>query len=195
MSYWDNFYEKRNLEIQHPSDFAKYVFNDLSDNQKKIIDIGCGNGRDSLYFEENGHKVIGLDKSNVKNYLGSNFRCVDVTKENISGDVYYARFFIHTLTEKQLDSFLSVLNEKMTEKDIFFIETRSTKNISNEDKTETNLKLTEGEAHFRMLYSLNYLINKLSKYFTILFSEESDSFAIHKSEKPFVIRIKATKKS
>lgn len=194
MNYWDKFYQKQNFNLKNPSDFAKYVCREI-DSNKKIIDIGCGNGRDALYFENQGHHVIGLDKSKFSNYLGANFKSLDVTKKNIEGEVYYARFFIHTLTEKQLESFLEVLFEKMKEGNLLFIETRSTTNISNDEKMETYFKLTEGDAHFRMLYSKNYLQKKISKYFKIISSEESDSFAIHKSEKPFVIRIKATKKN
>lgn len=43
-------------EIYKP--FIKYI-----KHNGKILDFGCGSGRDSLYFKNNGYKVIALDGS------------------------------------------------------------------------------------------------------------------------------------
>ena len=62
-SYWESYYTK----IQKPFDsstFAKFVLNKMTPNQT-IIDLGCGNGRDSIYFSENKIRTLGVDQSSV----------------------------------------------------------------------------------------------------------------------------------
>ncbi len=63
---------------------------------KKIMDIGCGNGRDSIYFSQNGLEVTGVDASeeaisylNQYNMKNSMFVCDDFVtcKSIISGSV------------------------------------------------------------------------------------------------------------
>ena len=77
---------------------------------------------------------------------------------------------------------------------IFYFETRSTREITNEEKSETNFKSSIGEKHFRLLYSLEYLKSKLENSFNIIDIEESNEFAIYKTDKPYVIRGKFIKK-
>lgn len=62
VAYWNHFYEKVIKEIQEPSDFARFVLHYLQSG-KRLMDIGCGNGRDSLYFARNQILVTGVDAS------------------------------------------------------------------------------------------------------------------------------------
>ena len=50
INYWDNFYIKKN-KIKESS-FARFVLNKVRKGRmkKSLIDIGCGNGRDSIFF-------------------------------------------------------------------------------------------------------------------------------------------------
>ena len=59
--YWDEYY-KKDAAPSFPSPFAEYVANKLSTKQN-ILEIGCGNGRDSKFFSSKGHHVTGLDRS------------------------------------------------------------------------------------------------------------------------------------
>ena len=38
-------------------------FNNLIKSKSKILDAGCGNGKNMIYFEKNGHNVKGIDFS------------------------------------------------------------------------------------------------------------------------------------
>ena len=62
IKYWNNYYKKRNLIIK-PTKFAIFCKKKLKKYKGVVYDIGCGNGRDSVYFNKNKIFCIGIDKS------------------------------------------------------------------------------------------------------------------------------------
>ena len=58
--YWARFYAYGHTTL--PSAFAATVAIELAE-PRYIVDLGCGNGRDSVFFAELGHRVVGLDFS------------------------------------------------------------------------------------------------------------------------------------
>jgi len=55
-SYWGNL----------PSSMARIFFQKYSSGgSPKLLDIGCGEGRDSVFFAQNGYQVTGFDASEV----------------------------------------------------------------------------------------------------------------------------------
>ena len=66
--YWDNYYAGRDVKtvfMSEPSLFASSMLDKYMKEGKELIELGCGNGRDSLYFAEKGLNVIGIDASQV----------------------------------------------------------------------------------------------------------------------------------
>lgn len=63
-AYWDGYYGRRPQEIEEPSMFASWVAKQLP-LEADILDLGCGNGRDSLFFISCGFHVTGIDASRV----------------------------------------------------------------------------------------------------------------------------------
>ena len=51
LKYWNYFYKKKNLVIQ-PSKFATYCQKVLKGYKGIVYDIGCGNGRDVIFFNK-----------------------------------------------------------------------------------------------------------------------------------------------
>lgn len=47
--YWNSVYKKIFIDIK-PSDFARSVINDMLLRDGGVLELGCGNGRDSLFF-------------------------------------------------------------------------------------------------------------------------------------------------
>lgn len=189
--YWDSFYKNDNPPTNH-STFAEFVSN-VIEKDKTILDVGCGNGRDTRYFESIGRAVAGFDLSDVSGFLGTDFIRGDVVESIPKRDVYYCRFFFHTLVEESLDKFLDNIITTSPNSTLV-VETRSTKGITDEDKSETNFKSSIGEKHFRMLYSMKYLYDKLDKNFYVSYICESNTFSVYGSDAPYLIRVIATPK-
>ena len=61
--YWENYYARSNGDLlPTPSQFAVFVQGELS-GPAFVVDVGCGTGRDSLFFSSRGHAVLGLDQA------------------------------------------------------------------------------------------------------------------------------------
>ena len=60
-NYWEKYYESHR-EPNKPSPFAEFVSNEL-DSGTCLVELGCGNGRDSIYFgEKNIIKIKNVSK-------------------------------------------------------------------------------------------------------------------------------------
>ncbi|MDA7656759.1 class I SAM-dependent methyltransferase [bacterium] len=191
--YWKKFYNTKQKDLMKPSLFAEFVLTKIK-KDCSLIDIACGNGKDTKFFENNGINVLSLDYSDVPFFLGQNFIKADALNFNYKADVYYARFFLHAINEKQLNKFLFDRSKNMEKDSLFFIETRSTTGISTKNKEETFYNSGIGDSHYRMLYSLDYLSSLLATHFKIDYIEESNEFAPFLNHKPFIIRAILKKK-
>lgn len=59
---WDKKWKKR--DVERPNNFAVRVLKYIKDKKvKSILDLGCGVGRDSIFFYKNGYDVTALDSS------------------------------------------------------------------------------------------------------------------------------------
>lgn len=189
-NYWDSFYKEK-LNIENESNFANFVFDELKRTNiqnVKLLDIACGNGRDTKYFSKNGIKSKGIDLSFEGN-KDFDFEKKDVFDIDFSKfNVFYLRFFVHTITENDLDVLIKKFVDSANKNSLIFIETRSTTGITDEEKSETFFKSSIGDKHFRMLYSKTYLDKKFQNNFEIIHSSESNEYAIFKQDKPFCLR-------
>ncbi|MGA7897290.1 MAG: hypothetical protein WCA39_00355 [Nitrososphaeraceae archaeon] len=65
--FWNKVYESDNTFFgEKPSNFALLCFNHMkADNVKKVLELGAGHGRDTLFFVSNGIEVDTLDYSAI----------------------------------------------------------------------------------------------------------------------------------
>lgn len=125
--YWDRFYGRTGLAVMWPSQFAAFVLGEI-DRQADLIDIGCGTGRDALFFASHGLNVVGVDASETA--IGicrsmqreSGIKCANFVHASVDDSdlleqvlrhrsggapTIYARFFLHAITDEQEDRFLA----------------------------------------------------------------------------------------
>ena len=179
--YWSSFYKK--FSVKEPSDFAKFVLKKFKGQKLKILDAGCGNGRDS-YFLATEFDVTGVDTSILlENGENCKFKKTDMTEIDKTGfDIIYTRFTFHSITNEQQDSFIKSIKDKS----YLVMETRS-------DKGQDTFRY-HGEKHYRNLTNIDYLKKLLTdNHFEIEYLIEENNCAIYKNENPIVIRVIAKK--
>ncbi len=196
-NYWENYYSEK-LGHQKPSSFSVEILNFIKRGES-ILELGCGNGRDSFYFANNGIRVIAVDQSkNIINRIkkknkNPTFLCKDIIdiQENFNYKVNhcYARFFFHALNESEENCALRLIAKILPINGYFFSESRSIKS-SLYGKGKSFSKDTYSTDHKRRFIRKNNFITKLKhNRFEIESIIESDGLAIFKNDDPVVIRI------
>lgn len=207
--YWNKYYSNSAAisELkQSPSLFADEMLRRYMERGKNLVELGCGNGRDSLYFVKNGLNVTGIDASQIvidelrENYSMNNcvFICDDfVSAESIyqiQYDYCYSRFTLHAINEQQETQILKKAYDMLKENGYLFIEARSIndKKYGVGQAVERNAFICDG--HYRRFIDLIELLSKLKDIgFTIVESAESDQFAPLKGDNAVCVRVVAQK--
>ena len=138
-AYWNSYYSSLTSELSHPSSFALTITQELKAG-RHILDIGCGNGRDSLYFLNRGLFVTGIDASDVAveklkqvtiNDNRAEFICGDFVNDSVvysrRYDYAYSRFTLHAITLSQQNELLRNIKHVLNPDGKFFIEARTLK--------------------------------------------------------------------
>ena len=194
--YWENYYRMhRNGQPETP--FARDVLKYTKKN-KSLIELGCGNGRDSVYFSKNGLKVIGIDQCKEEiNYLNNkyssdnlSFQQGDFTRmsKKNSYDYIYSRFTLHAVDEDAENRVLDWAYNSLNKGGLFFLELRSINDVLFEkgNKKGDGVSIID---HYRRFADFKKLENKLGENkFKIISSTESKGLAPYKDEDPMVIR-------
>jgi len=188
--YWESFYKNHRIN-QIPSSFAIYVKDKYLDKDKKLLELGCGNGRDCLFFASNGINTTAIDMAEDEiTYLNSidtknvNFINGDFTQlsEFKNFDYVYSRFTFHSIEDKSENLVLSQLKNILKTGGLFLLEARSTK--------DEELEKVFGTGHFRRYLDFEKTIKKIeAQGFYILEKHESRGLAIYKTEDPYLLRI------
>ncbi len=174
--FWQEYYQN-----QQPTPFAKFCLSYIPLNAL-IIDIGCGNGRDTYFFAEKKHHTIGIDYAFKPRPLG-NARFLKMTLLTAINTlknfpVTYSRFFLHSISTKQIISLIK------WSKKFFMAEFR--------DKTDEPVLFKD---HSRNKVDGEWVKELLIKnHFEILFYGKSKGWAVYKYEDPLVVRIIAKRK-
>lgn len=206
--YWANFYSEQNRDLK-PSAFAKYILETIPPRSEKLIELGCGNGRDAVFFANEGFEVLAIDQveSEIKfltyryQQIGSlHLLCADFTdcliKEKF--DVVYSRFTLHSITEEQQHKVLSWAYDILNNNGSICIEARGQKN-----ELYKMGEPVEGEPdafilhdHYRRFINFDALCAELKGLgFEFTFAKEDKGFAVYHDTDETFIRIVAKKVS
>lgn len=203
--YWNDYYSKGHA-IEDPSLFAKFTIEELSKG-KTLLELGCGNGRDSVFFMREGIRVTAIDAANkiieqlqfLYRNEDINFICDDfVCSPTIfvkQYDYCYSRFSLHAINKKQETEVINNVYNALKEGGKFFIEVRS---INDElygkgECVGKNAYIYEG--HYRRFIVIQEILENLKEVgFQILYAEEKTGFAPLEGMDPPIIRIVALKK-
>ena len=190
--YWEKYY--RGLLIPEPSDFAVFCLEHIKATEGGLVEIGCGNGRDSFYFAKHGIKTVAVDQSRiaigVARAINPYHQILGFTENDISERTFglitpalhclYLRFVLHALGKKEQEKLYKLLETSVSHGPrSIFIETRSDKD-----------QLTYSDDHERRFTNKDELIEVMENRlgFQTLFCQEGRGFAKTENEDPIVIR-------
>lgn len=201
--HWSGFYRKH-AAVTLPSPFAQDCLGKLKPSQR-LLEIGCGNGRDAAFFAAQGFQVTAIDKSQAaidagleRNDRGIEYICCDVVDVagRVSGKfgVVYSRFSLHAMTRTEEERAIAAAYDLLSPGGTFCIECRSI----NDPLARAGDVLSPDEriaGHYRRFIVLAELLDKLNKQgFEILEQVESNGLAVFGDEDPVVIRVLAAKR-
>lgn len=203
--FWKQFYASCNLR-HTPSPFAQWCLeNYLSASRSNILELGCGNGRDSFAFLHHNISVIALDACDVAiadniehlktldlavqgEFLVLDFSKLD-TLNTHSINTLYSRFVLHAIPEHLEDAIFDYATK------ILPVGGR----MLHEFRTIRDPLMQEGEAlseterlttHYRRFLNPDIIREKLvMRGWKELFFVESNELAVFGSENPVVARI------
>ena len=132
-AYWNQYYKNR-VCPEEPSAFARYV-STLVEPGKRMVELGCGNGRDAVFFAARGLDVTAVDMSREavaqlrsRGIANAAFLCGDFVNSEIhrpeSYDYAYSRFTIHSINRGQEQVLLNNLYRGLRPGGKLFIEVR-----------------------------------------------------------------------
>jgi len=149
-STWDEFHTLKSNNPKNPQlIYEREVDPKLDDliydlePGAKILDLGCGDGTDSLYFQSKGFDVTALDLSSVVvdelNNKGVKSSVYDISEANIPGnyDLIYSRLSLHYFDRFQLSQILNDIKNKLNDGGCLYF---TVKSQSFKDKIETGKK-------------------------------------------------------
>ena len=199
VQYWNKYYEKKRAEISEPSAFALFCALQMK-HGKMLIDLGCGNGRDSFYFCKKRLKVTAVDSSQTaidaiesmglplfavcNDFINTKaLDCIDY-------DYAYARWAIHSISQKQQDELLPRVFCSLNRGGLFFIEARTI----NDAKYGDGVPIGENEFffdnHYRRFVVPDIFLSQMKEVgFSICYSEESDRFSVMRDDSPTLLRV------
>ncbi len=203
---WDREYRKSKLltkENSPQADVVRFVHflkkeKEIELQDKNVIDLGSGTGRNSYYFAEQGSNVVGLEISKTAIDLGEeNARAaglnIDYTKQSIGEMFPYSdeHFDIaldvtssNSLTEAERDVYLSETNRVLKPGGYFFVKALCKEGDANAKhllKTlpgkEQDTYVMPGIGVVERVWTKEDFFKTYSKYFSIFHIEKKTSYS------------------
>lgn len=206
--YWKTVYSVQNEDLK-PSLFARMVREHYVTPQQSLVELGCGTGRDAVFFANEGVSVTAIDQcENIINYLKkrhqhlvdsvfipADFTTLSDFKNQF--DVVYSRFTLHSINETQEQHTLRWAHKNLHGGGYLCVEVRGQKN-----EIYKVGKKVEGESdayiynnHYRRFLNFKKFCESLEILnFRLDFAAETQGFAPYAGENETFIRVIAQKK-
>lgn len=207
--YWNRFYSQAHQELEAPSSFALHVVDGMAPGTK-LFELGCGNGRDALFFASRGLAVTACDRSKVAvetlqgrpdlgrfairpEFLVADFLELGTAYQGAAPDVVYSRFTLHAVPANVQTAALAWARRALAPGGRLLVEVRSVNGslYGKGEPAERDAFLHDG--HYRRFVRLEELTAELTGLgFSIDSATESSGVAVYRDDDPVVIRLIAS---
>lgn len=200
--HWNAYYQTASAP-KNASSWAASVARRLDGLSVRLLEVGCGNGRDASFFASEGHAVTAVDMSEGAiakckvDHEGSgvDFHAgtLDAVAPRLGGgfDVVYSRFCLHAMTRDEEAAFISGARDQLRPEGTIFIECRSI-NDPLARKGEVISPTERIHGHYRRFIVRDELRDALQGAgFRVVDEVESAGLAVHGDDDPVVIRMVA----
>jgi SAM-dependent methyltransferase len=196
--YWDRYYAShRSAQRPLPSQFATFVAGELA-KPHRVIEFGCGGGRDAVFFASYGHDVTGVDASEqavkacraLAEQFGesASFLTARIEEPGLASQLkgqpgplaIYARFFVHAITDEEEGAFLDLAAELTSPGDVLAVEYRTIRDASGAKVTDRHFR--------RFLTPSTFEARTLARGFDVSYAVEGFGFAKYKQDDAYVAR-------
>jgi len=201
--YWNQYYRSPSNRVP-PSQFAAFIANEYHEHDL-MVDVGCGNGRDTIFFAQLGFRTVGIDAAEVavahcsSLINGSDrpdgynrFLCRNVLElpdemgllgsiKNVK-KVIYSRFFLHAIDLNEEQAFFDFAFASMQSDDVIAVEFRTSQDAG-------RAKVTG--AHYRRYIDASDLVQSLVDRHSaqVLYFTEGTGLAKYKTDDAHVCRL------
>ena len=207
-SYWDGFYSAPHPDIAEPTTFAVHVEPQLA-RGSFVFELGCGNGRDAVYFARRGHRVAACDLSHVavdrlRQQIGT-MQGLQSTPEIIVadfaelGDQYagqidaiYARFTLHAIPVETEGLVLGWVSRNLRPGGRLHIEARSVLGDLYGRGESAGEDAFIHDGHYRRFLRRDVLVHSVERHGLVVDDVvEAAGLAVYLDDDPVVIRLVA----
>ena len=210
-NYWDTFYAKKSLGLR-PSTFAQWCTTEgglLAHDA--VLEIGCGNGRDSYFFAQQGLHVVGVDASQVaiRNnqeqadtstieapcvfvhaQLGPGASWEQLTvQRTVKPTAIYCRFVLHAVTQAEAKAILDFCAAFLKPQEKLYLEFRTTRDpmFQRGEKVGEHERMTD---HYRRFIEPEPFRHQMAQRgWQELYFLESDGLSPYKDDDPVLARL------
>jgi len=196
--YWKTKWENRKSEPRN--NFARRSFYLINKRKlKTILDLGCGDGRDTFYFAKKGLKVTAMDfsksgmdkindkvkKKNIKNVTPIHCDIRELQLKEKSFDIIYAHLSLLYFDDKTTTQIFNKLYRILKPNGLFFVKCKSTEDW----KCGQGRKI--GKDYFvqkhnvtRHYFNRKYMLDKLKKFKIVKIRKTSSIY--HQTKSSFI---------
>lgn len=178
-----------------PNNFAIRAYKLIKPKHKTLLDLGCGTGRDSLYFAHKGLNVTaadwsqsGLDqlKKLAKKRKVANLEVIqqDISKLTFkpnSFDVIYAHLSLHYFDDKTTREIFDKLYGLLKQDGLLFVKCKSIDDMLYGQGRKIEKNMYERENHVRHFFDKDYMTALLAKFQIIKVRKSSSVYHSYKS--------------